>query len=188
MRRLSRERRKNEMSLPLPPVQHVGYVVEDIEEGVAWAVRTLGAGPFFVVSHMPFDVCTFNGEPATYDHSSAFGQWGAIKIELTVVHSTAPPELGEVIGGAAPKVGHIGILVDDLAEQSAALEAAGLPVFHTGAAGPVSARWHDGRTRLGHHVELLQRGPEIEGFYGLIRSSSVGWDGSEPIRSGPGGH
>ena len=174
------------MTLPLPPIGHVGYVVDDIEPGVAWAVRTLGAGPFFVVSHLPFDVCTYNGEPAEYDHSSAFGQWGEIKVELTVVHSARPRELGEVIGGPGPKVGHIGMLVDDLEAESAALAAGGVPVFHTGSSGPVSARWHDARAQLGHHIELLQRGPEIEGFYELIRSSSVGWDGSEPIR-GPGG-
>jgi hypothetical protein len=111
-----------------------------------------------------------------------------MKIELTVVHATTPPQFAEVIGGGAPKLGHIGMLVDDLDAESAALEAAGLPVFHTGSSGPVSARWHDGRAQLGHHVELLQRGPEIEGFYALIRSSSIGWDGSDPIRSGPGGH
>ena len=176
------------MSLPLPPIGHVGYVVDDIGQGVDWAVRTLGAGPFFLVSHLPFDVCTFNGQPAQYDHSSAFGQWGDIKVELTVVHSADPPELAAMLGGHAPRVGHIGMLVDDLEAESAALEEAGLPVFHTGSAGPVSASWHDGQSQLGHHVELLRRGPEIEGFYELIRSSSIGWDGSEPIRSGPGGH
>jgi hypothetical protein len=176
------------MSLPLPPIEHVGYVVDDIEAGVDWAVSTFGAGPFFVVSHLPFDVCTFNGEPAQYDHSSAFGQWGPIKLELTVVHSATPPLLADLLGSNAPRIGHIGMLVDDLDAESAALEQAGLPVFHTGSAGPVSARWHDGRALLGHHVELLRRGPEIEGFYELIRSSSIGWDGSDPVRSGPGGH
>lgn len=176
------------MSLPLPPIGHIGYVVDDIEAGVAWAVSSFGAGPFFVVSHLPFDVCTFNGEPAQYDHSSAFGQWGAIKLELTVVHSATPAALAELLGGQAPRVGHVGMLVDDLEAESAALDAAGLPVFHTGFSGPVSARWHDGRATLGHHVELLRRGPEIEAFYELIRSSALDWDGSEPIRSGPGGH
>lgn len=175
------------MSLPLPPIGHIGYVVDDLEAGVDWAVKTLGAGPFFAVRHVPFDTCTFRGEPAHYDHSSAFGQWGQLKVELTVVHAADPPQLAEIIGGTAPKVGHIGMLVDDLEAESAALEAAGLPLFHTGAAGPVSARWHDGRGHLGHHVELLRRGPEIEGFYELLRSSSVGWDGSDPLRTGPGG-
>ncbi len=176
------------MTLPLPPVEHVGYVVEDIEDAVDWAVATLGAGPFFLISHLAFDTCTFNGEPAQYDHSSAFGQWGAIKLELTVVHAAEPPQLAEIIGGPAPRIGHIGMLVDDLEAESAALEAVGLPVFHTGASGPVAARWHDGRARLGHHVELLRRGPEIEGFYELIRVSAAGWDGSKPLRSGPGQH
>lgn len=176
------------MSLPLPPIGHVGYVVDDIEQAVDWAVSTFGAGPFFLVEHLPFDTCTFNGEPAHYDHSSAFGQWGDIKLELTVVHAADPPELGRLVGGGAPRFGHVGMLVDDLEAESSALETAGLPVFHAGASGPVSARWHDGRTRLGHHVELLRRGPEIEGFYELIRSSSLGWDGSEPLRAGPGAH
>lgn len=174
------------MSLPLPPIGHLGYVVDDVAEGVDWAVRTLGAGPFFLIPHLSFDVCTFNGEPAEYDHSSAFGQWGEIMVELTVVHSAAPAELAEMAGGRAPRVGHIGMLVDDLEAESAALEAAGMPVFHTGSSGPVSARWHDGRAQLGHHVELLRRGPEIEGFYETIRRSSLGWDGSEPLRPGPG--
>ena len=75
-----------------------------------------------------------------------------------------------------------GWLADDLAADSAELEAEGLPVFHTGSSGPVSARWHDGREHLGHHIEILGRTPELEGFYGLIRSSSVGWDGSQPLR------
>ena len=53
------------MSLPLPPIGHVGYVVDDIDAGVDWAVRTLGAGPFFLVSHLSFDICTFNGRPSS---------------------------------------------------------------------------------------------------------------------------
>jgi len=175
------------------PIHHLGYVVDEIEPAVDWAVATLGAGPFFLIPHLAFDTCTFRGEPAAYDHSSAFGQWGPFKVELTVVHSSDPPELAELIGGHAPQVGHVGhvghvgLVVDDLESESAALEAAGLPVFHTGSSGPVSASWHDARDRLGHHVELLQRCPELDGFYELIRSSAVGWDGSDPLRSGPGG-
>src|SRR6202012_5797895 len=98
------------------------------------------------------------------------------------------PALAELIGGPAPRFGHVGWLSDDLEADSAALAAAGLPLFTTGARGHVAAHWHDARAQLGHHVELLRRSPQIEGFYELIRSSSVGWDGSEPLRPGPGGH
>jgi hypothetical protein len=176
------------MSVVARPVTHVGYVVEEIEPAVDWAISTLGAGPFFLIPHLHFDTCTFDGAPAQYDHSSAFGQWGDIMVELTVVHSSDPPALAELIGGPAPRFGHVGWLSDDLEADSAALDAAGMPLFHTGASGPVAAHWHDGRARLGHHVEILRRSPQIEGFYELIRSSSAGWDGSEPLRPGPGGH
>lgn len=176
------------MTVPDRRITHVGYVVEDIEDAVGWAAGTLGAGPFFLIAHLPFDACTFDSAPARYDHSSAFGQWGDLILELTVVHSADPPQLAELMGGPAPRVGHVGWLADDLAADSAALEADGLPVFHTGSSGPVSARWHDGRARLGHHVEILGRAPELEGFYALVRSSSEGWDGSEPLRPGPGGN
>jgi hypothetical protein len=175
------------MSPPSRPITHVGYVVDDIASAVQWAVATLGAGPFFLIEHLAFDAVTYLGAPAEYDHSSAFGQWGPIKLELTVVHGSTPPELAELIGGRGPRVGHVGWLADDLDAEREALEAAGLPLFHTGTAGPVSAIWHDGRATLGHHVEVLRRSPELEGFYELIRSSAQGWDGTDPIRPGPGG-
>jgi hypothetical protein len=172
---------------PLGPVTHIGYVVDDIERAASWAVSTFGAGPFYLVSHMKFDTCTFNGEPATYDHSSAFGQWGAILIELTVVHGSTPPQLAAVIGGPAPAVGHVGMLSDDLDADSRRLEAAGLALFHSGSSGPISAHWHDGRTQLGHHVEILLRVPEIEGIYAMVRNAAREWDGSDPLRPVPGG-
>src|SRR5712691_7717451 len=132
------------MSVPRRPIHHVGYVVDDIPRAVEWAVATLGAGPFFGIEHLAFDECTYEGEPAAYDHSSAFGAWGPITVELTVVHSAQPPALAELLGGGAPpagspRVGHVGWLTDDLEAESAALEAAGLPLFHTGRSGPVAA-------------------------------------------------
>jgi hypothetical protein len=106
-------------------------------------------------------------------------------VELTVVHGAQPAELGALLGGPAPRPGHVGWLADDLEAESGRLAAAGLPLFHTGRSGPVEARWHDGRATLGHHVEVLRRGPQIEGFYALIRSSADGWDGRDPLRPAP---
>jgi Glyoxalase/Bleomycin resistance protein/Dioxygenase superfamily len=171
--------------LPLLEVTHVGYVVDDIESAVEWATKAFHAGPFFLVSHMTFETCTFNGEPAVYDHSSAFGQWGEIAIELTVVHGSTPPALAEAIGGTAPKFGHVGMLSDDLDTDSRLLEAAGLPLFHSGSSGPIGAHWHDGRKQLGHHIEILRRTPEIEGIYAMVRAAGRHWDGSSPLRPVP---
>ncbi len=169
------------------PITHIGYVVDELEPAVDWAISTLGAGPFFAIRNLRFETCTFEGGPATFDHSSAFGQWGGIFIELTVVHSATPPGLAELIGGRPPKLGHVGMLSDDLDADSELLEAAGLPLFHTGSSGPVAAHWHDGTRQLGHNVEILIRSPQIEGFYATIRAAAQDWDGSDPLRPGPGG-
>jgi catechol 2,3-dioxygenase-like lactoylglutathione lyase family enzyme len=162
-------------------IHHVGYVVDDIPRAVEWAVSTLGAGPFFLIEHLEFDEVTYRGEPARYDHSSAFGQWGELKLELTRVHS-ASPGLAELLAGPTPRPGHVAWLADDLDAETDRLTAAGLPLFHTGRAGPVRAHWFDARARLGHHIEVLQRAPELLGFYELLRTAADGWDGCDPLR------
>jgi hypothetical protein len=160
---------------------HVGYFVADIPRAVEWAVAELGAGPFFLIEHLAFDEVTFDGAPAAYDHSSAFGQWGALKLELTQVHSASPPGLAAALAGPVPRLGHVAWLADDLDA-----EAPDLPLFHTGRSGPVRAHWFDARATLGHHIEVLQKSPELLGFYALMETAAAGWDGSDPLRPAPG--
>jgi catechol 2,3-dioxygenase-like lactoylglutathione lyase family enzyme len=164
-------------------IHHIGYVVEDIPRAVDWAVSTLGAGPFFAIEHLEFDEVTYDGAPAAYDHSSAFGQWGELRLELTQVHSAAPAGLAAMLGGPAPRPGHVAWLADDLDAETERLTAGGLHLFHTGRAGPVRAHWFDARATLGHHIEVLQRAPELLGFYDMMRAAAQGWDGRDPLRS-----
>jgi catechol 2,3-dioxygenase-like lactoylglutathione lyase family enzyme len=161
---------------------HVGYVVADIPRAVEWAVAALGAGPFFLIEHVPFDAVTYRGEPAGYDHSSAFGQWGDLKLELTQFHSAEPAGLAAALG--RPGSGHVAWLAEDLDAETERLTATGLTLFHTGRSGPVHAHWF--LTPLGHHIEVLQRTPGLLGFYELLRHAAAGWEGADPLRPAPG--
>ena len=76
----------------VPVIHHVGYVVEDLRAGIERFARDFGAGPFFVMEHIAFDAVTFEGGPAVYDHSSGFGAWGPILVEIT--QSTRPSRRG----------------------------------------------------------------------------------------------
>jgi hypothetical protein len=165
----------------MPVIHHVGYVLDDLRTGVEGFARDVGAGPFFAMEHIPFDAVTFDGGTAVYDHSSAFGAWGQILVELTQVHDVQPAGLARALTRAGGGLGHLAWLVDDLAGETARLEAAGLRCFHTGRTGPVSAAWFEGPP-FGHPVEVLQRCPEILGFYTMVREAAEGWDGSEPFR------
>jgi catechol 2,3-dioxygenase-like lactoylglutathione lyase family enzyme len=170
----------------LRPFHHLGYVVDDLEAAAERFARVGGAGPFLMIEHVPLEDATFDGAPAVYDHSTAFGQWGPVIVEISRVHEARPAGLGTFLGAPrAPAIGHVAWLADDLAAESERLETAGLPLRHTGSSGPVAAHWHDGDDLVGHPVEVLRRCPEILGFYSAIADASRNWDGSRPLRRAP---
>jgi hypothetical protein len=172
------------MGRGVPVIHHVGYVVEGLRLGVERFARDFGAGPFFAMEHIAFDEVTYEDGPAVYDHSSAFGVWGPILVELTQVHDAQPPGLAQALTPPAAGVGHVGFLADDLEAETARLQAAGLHRFHTGRTGPVSAAWFHGPP-FGHPVEVLQRSEPLLGFYAMLRAAADGWDGTEPFRRAP---
>lgn len=148
-------------------IHHIGYVVEDLGAATERFTRDFGAGPFQVMEHIPLEA-TFEGGPAVYDHSSAFGAWGPMIVELTQVHEAQPAGLAAALTQPGAGVGHIAFLADDLAAEVARLQALGMHVFHTGRTGPVSAAWLSGGP-FGHPVEVLQRVPELDAFYASLR-------------------
>ncbi len=169
------------------PVSHLGYAVDDLHTAAERFGRTMGAGPFLHIEHVPLTDVTFNGEPGRYDHSTAFGQWGPVIVEISQIHEAEPAGLREFFSDRRhPHIGHVGWLVDDLEAESSRLEQAGLPLVHTGNSGPVNARWHDGSSVVGHPVEVLRRCPEVLGFYDAITNAARDWDGSRPLRPAPG--
>ncbi len=166
-----------------PPIHHIGYVVEDLRAGVARYASALGAGPFFAIEHIVFDQVTYRGAPAVYDHSSAFGQWGPILIELTQVHDAQPEGLGAALTAPGTGIGHVAWLADSLEDETARLGGLGIEPFHTGATGPVSAVWFDARPLFGHPLEVLRDCEQLRGFYAMVRGASEGWDGQHAFRA-----
>jgi hypothetical protein len=144
--------------------------------------RQFGAGPFFGMEHMVFDEVTYRGEPCVYDHSSAFGSWGPILVELTQVHDAQPAGFRDALVTPGAGLGHIGWLTPSLSEETARLEAMGLVAFHTGKTGPASAVWFEGGPLFGHPIEVLQERDEILGFYAMVRAAAIDWDGTDPLR------
>lgn len=163
-------------------IHHVGYVVDNLAAGVERFASAFGAGPFLAIEHMRFDEVTFEGEPASYDHSSAFGAWGPLLLEITAIHGAEPAGLRAALTPEGGGVGHLGFLVDSPEATAAVLRGAGCEPFHGGRTGPAEATWLSGGELFGHPVELLRRAPELLEFYGRVRAASVGWDGAEPLR------
>ncbi len=158
------------------PVQ-IAYAVDDV--GIAaqrWSTR--GAGPFFVREHIDVHEVRVRGTSATFDHSSAYGQWGAVMVELIHQHDA----------GADPVVGtsgihHVAFFADRFDDAAVALIADGYDeVLYAETSTGMPFAFHDARHDHGHLIEIYEQTPPLAGFYRMVRDASVGWDGTDPVR------
>ena len=101
------------------PVQ-VAYAVRDVVGAARRFAEQTGAGPFFVNEHIELTSARVHGRPAEFDHSSAYGWWGDVMVELVEEHT--PPLVTPGSG-----VHHMAFFVDDTVAAVAACTQQGWP-------------------------------------------------------------
>lgn len=174
-----------------PPVQ-LAYTVSDAAAAAAsWAVDH-GAGPFFLLPHIPLDTVVVHGQNSTFDHSSAYGWHGEVMIELVQQHCETPSIFNDRPHG----LHHVAHFVPDLALALAGHQQAGRPLAMQARTAPASATepgtafaFVDARATHGHYLELYEPGERLANFYNMVRTASASWDGkTDPVRrlSSPG--
>lgn len=155
----------------------IAYAVTDVRSAAhRWVER--GVGPFFVRDHIAVSNSRVFGAPGAFDHSSAYGWWGEIMVELICQHE---PGQAPVVGGSG--VHHMAFFVDDFAVASDSLVAAGYPEAMYAEVGPMPFAFHDARDELGHFIEIYERTDRLADFYSMVRQAATDWDGSEALRS-----
>lgn len=159
------------------PVQ-IAYAVTDVDVAAGRWSEQFGAGPFFVRRHIDVSEATLHGKATVFDHSSAYGQWGSIMVELVQDHGAGP----SVFEGWGSGVHHLAFTPSDLTATEAALAAAGLHVVMTARSTQTRFVFVDATATLGHYIELYQASPRLEAFYGAIRAAADGWSGAHPVR------
>jgi methylmalonyl-CoA/ethylmalonyl-CoA epimerase len=167
------------------PIHHLGYVVDDLEATVQRLVSQLGAGPFFVLRDVAFEQVTSRGEAATFHHDSAFGQCGAMPIEVVQLKRLEPERVREGFSQSPPQLHHTAYVVppEHLAEAREDLERRGLPAFLQASLGDIDLTYHEAASLTGHHVELHADSHGLRDFFAMIHGASLEWDGSDPLRS-----
>lgn len=159
------------------PVQ-IAYAVDDVFIAARhWVER--GVGPFFVLEHIEVCNARLRGVADVFDHSSAYAQWGSVMVELICQHD----------GGSDPIVGatgihHVAHFVGDFATTATGLVAHGhAEVLYAETSSGMPFAFHDGLDEFGHHIEIYERTDRLAAFYGMVRDASVGWNGTDPIRT-----
>jgi hypothetical protein len=133
--------------------------------------------PFFIVDHVPLSTCRVDGAVGTFDHSSAYAQWGQLMVELLQTHHGGP--VGEIVG-----VHHLAFFVDNMERAATQLTAAGCrEVLHATTERGTAFAFHEARPQLGHLVEIYEPSPGLQRFYTLVRDAATTWDGRDAIRT-----
>jgi catechol 2,3-dioxygenase-like lactoylglutathione lyase family enzyme len=165
------------------PVQ-IAYAVPDVHAAAERWAATVGAGPFFVAEHIPLVEVRYRGAPGQFDHSSAYGQWGRVMVELVEDHTPGPSPVKDVVGESLSGLHHLAFFVDDIGATAARLVALGWPeALHAVTSTGSAFAFHDATATLGHMIELYEPTPRLLGFYAMVADAADGWDGQEPVRS-----
>ena len=156
------------------PVQ-IAYAVADVRAAARHRSETTGAGPFVVVEHIPLASAHVAGAPAVFDHSSAYGQWGDVMVELVQEHT--PPLV------APGRVHHLAFMVAALpAAINWCAEQGWPPLLRAETSTGQAFAFMDARADLGHLVELYEPSDRLLAFYAAVAAAAEGWDGRDPVR------
>jgi len=167
------------------PVRQLAYKVNDLEAAVAAHHRQFGSGPFFVLRHVELATSVHRGAEQAFDHSSAYGQWGGVMVELVVQHNPDPSALHDMFPWGSGREGlhHAALFVDDLEGEIARFAAEGVPLAQLSVtAGGTAFAFVDTRASLGHMLELYEPTEQLAGFYDFVAAASQGWDGRDLLR------
>ena len=170
------------MTPALQPVQ-IAYHVPDPVAAAERLARQFGWGPFFLMEHIPLERSLYRGQPANFDHSSAYGQAGTLMVELIAQHNDDPSVLRDMYAPGATGVHHVAFFVPDL-------RAALCDYCDRGFEVALDARTRTGidfamvdlRATLGHMIELYEPVDDLQRFYAHVRSCAERWDGDRPVR------
>jgi catechol 2,3-dioxygenase-like lactoylglutathione lyase family enzyme len=164
------------------PVQ-IAYAVPDAEAAATRWSAEVGAGPFFLRRHIPVVDVIHRHRPARFDHSSAYGQWGDVMVELVQDHGDGPSVVRDMYAPDESGLHHLAFIVDDLDASLRSLLDRGYELAQSGRTpGGVEFHFVDTVVTHGHMLELYPRSARLLEFFEMVRRASVGWNGSDPVR------
>lgn len=167
------------------PVRQVAYAVPDIDIAAAEHSRRFGSGPFFALRHVELSLSVHRGVERPFDHSSAYGQWGEVMVELVQQHNLDPSAVHDMYPHGCGRFGlhHVAVFVDDLPAAITRFAAEGMPLaqLSTTTTGTDFA-FVDAVATMGHMIELYEPSAGLLGFYRIVADAAKGWDGTVPLR------
>lgn len=159
----------------------IAYFVNDIFDAAERMARTFGAGPFIVSEHIELSSCLYRGKEVPFDHSSAYGQYGNVMMELVQQNNEGLSPFRDMYGPGEEGLHHVAVFAEDLHETLRKMngngyETASLAVTRNGG---VEFAFVDATKDLGHMIEVYEPTDMLTGFYDMVRHAADGWNGRD---------
>ena len=145
-------------------------------------VKGFWCRPIFIAEHIAVTDVIYRGSPSSFDHTSAYGQWGDIMVELVQDHGTGPSVVETSTMLMKVALHHLAF-VEDINLATKSLNDLGFELGMTAKAGPTIFNMIDATKTLGHFIELYEPNEALIGFYTRVKEASINWDGEDAIRT-----
>ena len=142
-----------------------------------------GAGPFFLIENIELAWGFHRGKEQKFVHTSAFGQWGNVMLEVVQQDIEGPSPFRDMYGPGDEGIHHMAMIVDSLTETYTWCEEYGYEIAAKAQTiGGNEFAFVDTIATLGYMLEIYERNDQLLGFYDLVLNASLDWRGEEPVR------
>lgn len=169
---------------PQTGIFQMAYVVEDIQAAMAKWVDELSVGPWFLLPNFTGVDPTYRGAPAESDVALAMSFAGHMCVELIQPNDDKPSVYKEWIDRRGWGFHHFGVGSLDFDADLARHLAQGHDLAFA-AKVPTGGRvaYVDTTAELPGYVELIEVDEATDVAFTRFYAASLGWDGSDPVRS-----
>ena len=162
----------------------IAYVVPDIHAAMNHWVNKLKVGPWFMLDHFTGTDPVYRGGPSQADVALAMSFAGHMNMELIQPNNDAPSVYRELIDKRGYGFHHWGVATWNFDRDVKKYRDDGYELAFL-ARVPSGARiaYMDTSADLPGMVELIELGADFEPTFNRFYRASIGWDGSDPVRS-----
>ncbi len=162
----------------------IGFVTREIRASMGEFTRRLGVGPWHLRERGVFPVQYYRGEPTGLALAVAMGYApsSALQYELIEQLDDLPSIYTDTLKRQTLGFHHYGVLTQNYEASVGRYRSEGFDVVYEAEVPGGRVSFFDTTHTLGGRVELVQRTAAVVGMFEGYRLSSVGWDGTDPVR------
>lgn len=168
----------------LGSVFQLAFVPKDVDAALHHWTKTIGAGPFFRLPNVNerFATIKYKGVECQPIFSATIGYWNDVEIEF-LEQSDNTPSIYNDPKYVRSGLHHVGVMTTDIGRAEKTIQRVGGKIVFD-LIGPTGFRcfYADVGGDAGL-IELVSATPEIAAMAKRVRDASLGWDGTDALRT-----